>query len=813
MMTYIAFRYPVIRIPFSLLLCWFMIIFPTWSMAQGTNSLPEAEMVKIATFDVDATPPIGSQLAYDPMENNWDMGLKAKGIVLVGKGMPIVLCAVDWIGIANESQDAFKEGLARAAGTIPSRVAIHTLHQHDAPISDFGAEKILKEAGMEPLSFEGSFSRQLIANLETAITDGMQNMKTVTHVGKGKAQVHHVASNRRIEGEDGKIAFSRTSSTRDSTLRAKPEGLIDPEVSLVSFWNGEEPLAVLSYYAVHPQSYYLTKVANPDFPGVARFLRQMAVPDALHVHFNGAGANVTAGKYNDGSKENRLKLAERLADGMRRAWENTVKTPIATEDLGWDFAPVSMEPKQGLEEIRTEMKTQNHRWLTNNMMKLAWYNRQKEGKKIDISCLYVGNVRILHLPGELFVEYQLAAKEERPDLFVAMAAYGDYGPFYIGPASAYPKGGYEVNVSPVTEKAEAVLMGAIKELLHKDFPSSKPQGLLFKKDESPITKVEEWEDKKNDILENFQKVTGPLPNLDDSPPLAIQYLDSLQAKNYVRYSILYTAAVNEEVPAYLYRPLKRRQNKNIPAMLVLHGTGDLGKQLVDGESPLANRAVAKELAMRGYVVIAPDYPSMGDLSDYDFENDRYESATMKAIVNHSRAVDLLQSLDEVDPEKIGVIGHSLGGHNSIFAAAFDERLKVVVSSCGWTPFDYYNIGAAGSKRYGGRLGAWAQVRYMPKVRNYMEAGKLPFDFPELIATLAPRAFFSNSPLNDSNFDVAGVKKGMAQAQEVFNLYGVPEHLQVRYPDAEHDFPTATRLEAYQFIDRHLQFKARNIELE
>ncbi|WP_158856516.1 alpha/beta hydrolase family protein [Lunatibacter salilacus] len=782
-------------------------------MAQGFDTLPASKMVKIATFDVDASPPIGSQLAYDPMEKNWDLGLKAKGIVLVGKGMPIVLCAVDWIGIANESQDAFKEGLARAAGTIPSRVAIHTLHQHDAPISDFGAEKILKDAGMDPQSFEGSFSRQLITNLEIAITDAMQNMKTVTHVGKGKAQVHQVASNRRIEGEDGKIVFSRTSSTRDSTMRAHPEGLIDPDVSLVSFWNGEEALAVLSYYAVHPQSYYLTKVANPDFPGVARFLRQMSLPDALHVHFNGAGANVTAGKYNDGSKENRLKLAERLADGMRRAWENTVKLPISANDLGWDFVPVSMEPKEGLEKIRTEMETQNHRWLTNNLMKLAWYNRQKEGKKIDISCLYVGDVRILHLPGELFVEYQLAAKEERTDLFVAMAAYGDYGPFYIGPASAYPKGGYEINVSPVTEKAEAVLMGAIKNLLHKDFPASETKGLLFKKDGSPITKVEEWKAKKTAILENFQKVTGPLPLLADSPPLSIQYLDSLQTKDYIRYSILYTAAVNEEVPAYLYLPSKTKKNQKKPGMLVLHGTGDLGKQLVDGKSPLANRATAKELAMRGYVVIAPDYPSMGDLSDYDFENDRYESATMKAIVNHYRAVDLLQSLEEVDPEKIGVIGHSLGGHNSIFVAAFDERIKVVVSSCGWTPFDFYNIGTAGTKRYGGRLGPWAQIRYMPKVRNYMEDGKLPFDFPELISTLAPRAFYSNSPLNDSNFDVVGVKKGIEQVQEVFNLFGVPQHLQVRYPEAEHDFPTTTRLEAYQFIDKHLQFKPKNIQLE
>ena len=102
-------------------------------------------------------------------------------------------------------------------------------------------------------------------------------------------------------GPDGKLMAPRWTATKDSALRAQPEGLIDPEVSLVSFWNNDKPLAVLSYYACHPQSYYRTGVANPDFPGIARFFRQLAVPDALHIHFTGAGANVGAGKYNDGS--------------------------------------------------------------------------------------------------------------------------------------------------------------------------------------------------------------------------------------------------------------------------------------------------------------------------------------------------------------------------------------------------------------------------------------------------------------------------------------------------------------------------------
>ena len=103
--------------------------------------------MKIATFDVDATPPVGSMMAYDKVVRQDDLPLRCRGVVLLGAGEPIVLCALDWIGIANEGQDVFKEALAKAAGTSSERVAVHTLHQHDAPDCDFLAERLLKEAG------------------------------------------------------------------------------------------------------------------------------------------------------------------------------------------------------------------------------------------------------------------------------------------------------------------------------------------------------------------------------------------------------------------------------------------------------------------------------------------------------------------------------------------------------------------------------------------------------------------------------------------------------------------------------------------
>lgn len=453
---------------YTFLFCFGIVLLKINGSVTAADFFPNTvqSQLKLATFDVDATPPVGSSLTYDPMINSWDLGLRAKGIVILGAGEPIVMCSVDWIGISNDSQDEFKRIMAEAAGTIPTRVVVHAIHQHDAPTSDFGAESMLKAAGLSTLSFEGTYARDLIQRLGQAIRKSIVRAVPFTHLGTGQAEVYKVASNRRILGMDGKVKYTRTSATKDSLIRAAPEGLIDPMVSLISFWNNGNPLAVLSYYASHPQSYYRTGISNPDFPGIARFMRQLAVPDALHIHFNGAGGNLTAGKYNDGAKENRLILAERLADGMKRAWDDTKLEPVGQADVSWSIEPVAFKPAPGIDNIESVIKTQNPVFLSNNLSKLVWLKRLEAGKKIDISLLSIGNARILHLPGEPFVEYQLAAKARRPELFVAVAGYGDYGVGYIGNAIAYSQGGYETGqASGVTAEAEGILMKAIENLL------------------------------------------------------------------------------------------------------------------------------------------------------------------------------------------------------------------------------------------------------------------------------------------------------------------------------------------------------------
>ena len=444
--------------------------------AHNVLNADESQQVKVATFDIDATPSIGSMMAYDRVVRVEEMGLRARGIVLLGGGQPIVLCAVDWIGIGNGGHDAFRERLANAAGTTRERVAVHTLHQHDAPRCDFSAEQLLNNIGVSDLGpHDGALARDVIKRIGISVTEAIKKAKPVTHYGIGVSEVEKVASNRRILDDQGKVRATRYTTCRDPKLRAEPDGVIDPELTSLSFWNEETPVAVLTYYACHPQSYYRTGVPSPDFPGIARFMRGQDLPNTLHVHFNGAGGNIGAGKYNDGDKANRRILAERVANGMRSAFESTTKKPLKSSDLGWGTVPVALPVAEHLKEQELREKLPN--WTIKDYWgsadDLAWLMRCKAGSTIDLTCLHVGEVSILHLPGELFVEYQIAAKALRKDRVVAMAAYGDYGPGYIGTEIAYTQGGYETSqrASKVGPGSEKVLMDGIKQLLLRDAPA------------------------------------------------------------------------------------------------------------------------------------------------------------------------------------------------------------------------------------------------------------------------------------------------------------------------------------------------------
>jgi hypothetical protein len=418
--------------------------------------------------------------------------LSARGIVLLAPEGPIVIAAVDWIAVSNGGYDAWRMSLAEAAQTSPDRVSIHALHQHDAPGCDFSLEQMMLAHGQETGRFDPPFAWNVISNASVAVREAVQEAVPVTHVGTGKAEVEKFASTRRLLGPDGNVMFVRYTSTGGRPeLREMPEGLIDPEVRVVSLWNGEEPIVAMTYYATHPQSYYREGGISSDTVGIARQMREDET-DVFHVHFTGAGGNIGAGKYNDGSHENRPVLAKRLADGIAEAWNSTEKNPISAEKVDWRVKPVKLPVEIRREEEDRVLSPDEVRQnfvdepTTGHARELIWLHRMEGGHRILLANLELGNAQILHMPAELFVEYQLAAQEMRPDAFVAMTAYGDDGPGYIGTRAAYPRGGYEVSsVSKVAPNVEDVLTEGMRELLQAPDTTVMPSDFTKKKKPIP----------------------------------------------------------------------------------------------------------------------------------------------------------------------------------------------------------------------------------------------------------------------------------------------------------------------------------------
>ncbi len=454
----------------------------------------ESTSLRIGTFQVDATPPLGSPVAYAPARKIEDP-LSARGVVLLGAEKPIVLCAVDWIGIANGGHDAWRESLARAVGTTPDRVAVHVLHQHDALRCDFTAEELAAAQGLPGKRFDVPFVRKTIADAADAAKACVETARPVTHLGVGEARVDKVASNRRILGPDGRVAIARSSSyripepilsklnaeakkqgyelsaSRVEEALAAPEGVIDPLMKMITFYEGEQPIVSLSYYATHPQSHFGKGDVTSEFVGLARAKHERGHDGRLLVHFNGASGNVAAGKYNDGTPELRVVLTDRMADGMRRAWAATKRTPITAADCEWRVQPVDLPLPSYLDADKLRATLENPTATESERLtaaaKLAYVLRRKEGRPIELSCLKLGRTYLVHMPGELFVEYQLAAQKMRPDDTVCMAAYGDYGTGYIGTEIAYAQGGYETQPSSsnTAPSVERVLLDGLRVLL------------------------------------------------------------------------------------------------------------------------------------------------------------------------------------------------------------------------------------------------------------------------------------------------------------------------------------------------------------
>ena len=392
------------------------------------------------------------------------------------------------------------------------------------------------------------------------------------------------------------------------------------------------------------------------------------------------------------------------------------------------------------------------------------------------------------------------------------------GQFVIDYAAGYPVGRFEPAPPPISYRDHHEL------LYWLDREGGRHE----------VRTADDWQTRRQHIVENLQLVMGSAPSPLRRVPLDVKVTEEVRldpplvARSLVRKKLTYQSDANDHVPAYLFLPVEeqtdsasdRRKNRGPdalvrtkapgrqpaesnsnssaaarrPAVLCLQQTTAVGKDEPAGVRGDPTLKYALELAERGFVTLAPDYPSFGE-HDYDFKPKRgYASGSMKAVWDNLRAVDLLQSLPEVDPERIGCIGHSLGGHSAIFTAVFEPRIKVIVSSCGFTNLRKDDIPS------------WTGPRYMPLISSAFanDPSKVPFDFHELIGSLAPRPFFASAATRDDDFDVSGVRDVMQAAKTIYDLHQAGTALEAVYPDAPHSFPNETRQQAYSFLERHLR---------
>jgi len=445
-----------------------MAVLIVWAVAAGPLA---ADPPRVATFECDITPPLGQPLFSGDLLTTVAEPLLAKGVVLESDGKRVVLCALDWCMVSNGTHLSMRRRLADAVGATPDDVAVQALHQHNAPMADIDAQRLLAQHGDATAHVDPEWLTAIERRMADAARAAVARLAPFDRVGTGQGKVERVASNRRLRDAQGRIR-SR-SSLAPPALRELPEGTIDPLVRTVTFAAADKPLVRLHYYATHPQVKYNDGVATSDFVGMAREDLEDR-EGVFQIYFTGCGGDITVGKYNDGTPAARRAFADRLLTGMTAAIDATVYRPV--DGVAWRTAAVVLPRRDDadftakvcLERIR-DPKSSPVQKLYRSAMRVSSLHRAAE--PIVIGCLEAGDARILHLPGEPLVDFQLMAQRICPQHFVAVAGYGDNTTGYIPTAADFSAGGYEPSVAICKPEAETIIKRTMAELLGVELPA------------------------------------------------------------------------------------------------------------------------------------------------------------------------------------------------------------------------------------------------------------------------------------------------------------------------------------------------------
>ena len=554
-----------------------------------------------------------------------------------------------------------------------------------------------------------------------------------------------------------------------------------------------------------------------DYPGFAQIELEREFPEAMALFVAGCGGDQNPLPRR--TVELCEKYGKELATGVSEALRQPLR-PLASQlKAEFEFVPLAFDKHPTRSELEGYLKTASGirlRWAQRMLQQLDSGVPFPQTHPFAVQVWKLGDQHWIALGGESLVGYALRFKDDYGPQTWTTSYFADLTA-YIPTYRNWLERGYEVDflheyalpadrwasdledrisaaVDRMMRKVDAREMTALPEAPEYPDHQSLDNFLTPTGERKAIQSVADWRVRRDHILTHFQRVAGPIPPLTQAVPLDVQVVEEVTVGKLQRFKLTYASEAGDRVGAYLFLPAEAAHQEQRPAVLCLHQTVRIGKEEPAGLGGKENLRYALELAERGFVTFAPDYPSFGEHTWDFFAAKHYQSGTMKAVWDNIRAVDYLQSLPEVDAGRIGVIGHSLGGHNAIFTALCDQRLKAVVTSCGFSSFAKDDVPS------------WSGPSYMPRIATEFgnSAAKLPFDFTELIAGIAPRACFINATTGDDDFDVTGVRDVVRAATPIYELYNAADRLRLVTPDAPHDFPPAVRTQAYEFLEQSLR---------
>jgi len=428
-------------------------------LAGALRRATAAPRLRVASFRCDVTPDIGEPLIWVTPASKIEDPLWAKGIVLDAGTLRCVLCAVDWCGLGGATDLMFRRKMAAAAGTDVERIALQAVHQHTAPYVDGDGYELLLKLPSPPLMMSADFLARVSDRLAQSIGDAVSRLEEFDRVGIAEVLVERVASARRLF-EDGRLVTRFSTGGSKPELAALPEGKVDPLLRTVTLARGERPLARLHYYATHPQTFCCDGRESGDFDGAARE-RFEAEEEVPQIYFTGCSGDVTVGKYNDASPAARESLAGRLGAALRGSAASTRFESVRS--LAWRHENLSLPPKPETTPPASAPGSE----LTGQELYRTAITRAfaRRARPLPASVLALGNVRLLHLPGEPMLAFQEHALKSAPSRFVAVAGYGDISPGYLCTDRAFEEGGYEPGASNAAAGTESRVRQLIERLL------------------------------------------------------------------------------------------------------------------------------------------------------------------------------------------------------------------------------------------------------------------------------------------------------------------------------------------------------------